>query len=340
MAQQLQDMVAELVGQVPGLPRIMAQTLVNRAIREVRKDYLWSWNINEGVLITPIMISTGTVAVVQFSPIITFDATAQAILGPLVTDTVPLTKRQFRIPGGPIYNILAYNNTNGQMTLDRLYTETSNPTGQYTIYRCYYEPPSTDGVTPNLDFLRYLSINNNIQGYQISGRRLTRPRTELNRRDPLRGALGQPYFAFAYKPTYNAPGNSQQPTAGLMQYELWPHPTNLQSYLCQYEMAHVDLALTDYLPLQAPPTLIQYRVWEFVYRWALQNSARIPELKGVDWRFLLAESQKTYARELVAAKRNDKEIMLQIIKPGSSTTMDFQGPIDSNFYQSHGLAAL
>ena len=125
-----------------------------------------------------------------------------------------------------------------------------------------------------------------------------------------------------------------------MKYELWPHPTYLMGLVCQYEKKHVDMAMTDYIPAQCPSSLIQYRAFEHAYRWAMQNSGRIPELKGVDWRFALVEVQKKYATELVSAKRNDNEIMLTILRPGTMGIYDFEGPIDSNFWQSHGLPAL
>jgi len=78
-----------------------------------------------------------------------------------------------------------------------------------------------------------------------------------------------------------------------------------------------------------------YRALEFGYRWAMQNVGRDPTLKGTDWRFLLAEIQKKYAMELVGAKRNDKEIVVTILRPGSANLLNFLGPIDSNWLQSH-----
>jgi hypothetical protein len=112
------------------------------------------------------------------------------------------------------------------------------------------------------------------------------------------------------------------------------------SLVCQYEKKHVDLQPMDYIPAQCPASLILYRAFEHAYRWALQNSARIPELRGVDWRFALAEVKQKYATELVDAKRNDNEIMLTILRPGTLGIYDFWGPIDSNFWQSHGLPQL
>ena len=333
---------ANLVGEIPSLPRLLAQKYINQAILEIRKDYMWSWNIGEGILITPGLVSTGTVSVTQFSATVTFDTDAQIALNAVENANPPLIERQFRIPGGPLYNILSYDDTNGNCVLDRIYGEPTNSGAIYNVYRAYYDPPSTDGVTPNNDFLRYLTINNTQQGYQISSRRLNQPREILNRRDPLRGALGSPYYAFVYKPRPNIPAanlglTTGGPTNGLMQYELWPHPTYQNALLAQYVRQHVDLVPNDYLPYGCTETLVKYRALEFAYRWALQNVGRFPELKGTDWRFLLSEIQGKYTKELVGAKREDKEIMLTILRPGTANLANFLGPIDDSWAQSHGV---
>lgn len=325
----LQEMAAQLTGQIPGLSNLSARQYVNQALEEIQRDYLWSWMIGEGILIIPTAVADGTVSVTQYSAMITFDATARAAIN-ASGSTVPVTSRQFRVPSsGPIYNITAYNSGTGVATLDRLYTESTDAAAEYTVYRCYYDPPSQDGVTPNIDFLRYLSINNDINGYSIRGKRLYMTREELNRRDPLRGALGLPYYMATYKPT----------SAGIMQYEMWPHCTSSLALLCNYQKKHTDLTAAQSLPNQAPIVLLRYAMFKLAYRWAFTNSGRIPELKGVDWRFALAEANKTYDLELVRAKKNDKEILLNIFRPGSGWTIDFQGPIDSNFMQSHGVPA-
>lgn len=337
----LLDLSANLVGEIPSLPRPTAQNYINKAILEIRRDYLWSWNIGEGVLVVPVIISTGSASVTQFSNQVQFDATAMVELLAAMVANPPLIERQFRVPAGPIYNILGYDDVTGIMTLDRIYTEATNASSVYNVYRCYYDPPSTDGTTPNNDFLRYLTILNNVQGYSITGKRLTQPRSTLNRRDPLRGALGWPFYAFAYRPKPIAMPSTLNlttggPSNGLMQYELWPHPTFSVALLAQYEKNHVNLVPNDYIPTTLPETLVMYRAMEFAYRWAAQNVGRDTTLRGTDWRFLLTEVQAKYKQELIGAKRNDKEIMLEILRPGSATLANFMGPIDGAWAQSHG----
>jgi len=329
-------LAAQLVGEIPGLPRLVAVQHIQKALIEIKRDYLWSWNINEGVLIIPEGVTSGTVSVTKYSASVTFDAIAKAVLDTLVLANPPLTKRQFRTSSsGPIYNIIAYDSGTGVATLDRIFTEDTNSTATYLVYKCYFDPPLIDGVTTETNFLRYLSILNPIQGYSIAAARLNRPRAELNRRDPLRGSIGQPYFAFVYRPVLQT-GSALDASNGLIQYELWPHCTTSVTLLCQYQMGTQTPALTDYIPLTCPETLVTYRALELSYRWAMQNSGRIPELKGVDWRFLLTEIQKKYMIELVSAKRNDKEILLNIIKMNSATQYDFFG---ADFWQNHGYFA-
>jgi hypothetical protein len=329
------DIASEMTGQIPGLARLMAAKFVNLAMEQLQQEYLWSWNTGEGIMIIPDGISAGSVAVTKFSPTITFDATAVTALNASGNNPA-ITDRQFRLPNGPIYNILAYNSSTGVSTLDRIYMESTNAAAGYNVYKVYYGPPSSDGTTPNVDFLRHLSILNYTQGYTIAGRRLYMTQAQLNGRDPLRGAFGQPYYLAAYKQTPNNPANANAANQGFMQYELWPHCVLGQGLKSIYERRHVDIPLSGYLPVQASYPVIKYRAFEHGYRWALQNAGRIPELKGVDWRFMLADVKKQYLYELVGAKRNDKEILTNIFEPGAGLN-SFLGPIDANFWQSHDV---
>lgn len=341
----LADLTAQLVGEVPGLPRLFAAKYINKALQEVRRARLWSWNIGEGVLVSISAISTGTITSVQGSPFIQLDAAAQAAVLPQVLANPPLTSCQFRTGGtGPIYSIQSYDTGTGIITLDKIYGEASSGGNTYSIYKCYYGAPSSDGVTPNNDFLRYLSINNPQQGYTIAGRRLYMTGQELDRRDPLRGALGYPYYMASHAPTPDPTPPSalngtayNSPLYGQMVYEAWPHPTFRIQYKCLYERLHVDMAPTDYIPAQCADTLVTYKANEYAYRWATTNQGRIPELKGVPWMQMLLEVKRRYDLALVDAKRVDNEVMVNIIKPGMMGMYSLQGPLDSNFMQSHGV---
>src|SRR5262245_54950734 len=137
-----QEMAAQLVGEIPGLPFLFARNYLSQALDEIARERLWSWNVNEGMIIAPQVITTGSVAVTQYSNSITCDATAQAVLNPQTLINPVLTERQFRKGGGPVYNLVAYDSGTGIGTLDRNYMEATDAASTYLIYKCYYGPPT------------------------------------------------------------------------------------------------------------------------------------------------------------------------------------------------------
>lgn len=347
MALQVGTMAQQIAAEVPGLPPLLARTYINRAMREICNDYLWSWMVQEGVLIVPPIINGGKVTTTFGLREITFNADAQALIAPTLLANPPFIERQFRIGGsGPIYNISGYDANTGVCTLDRVYTESTAVDSAYSVYKCYYGPPSIDGITPNTDFVRYLTINNPINGYTISGKALYWSRKELNRRDPMRGAVGTsaPYVMAAYRPTPNGLINgvlANGPSTGIMMYEAWPHPTASLGLLCQYQRQYTDLGPSAFFPNQMVDTIVYYKAKYYGCQWAQMNAGTSPALRAVDWRFSIAQVEQTFKAELATAKMKDKEITSEILRPGttSSNFMGQWGPIDSRFAQSHDYPA-
>src|ERR1019366_786924 len=105
------DMKAELAQAIPGMSRIYAGTLVNRAWRTVRDASMWSFQLQQGSFSTPAAVVAGTVTVPALptpSQIIG-DATASAAWAAM---TFPfITQYQFRISDDCIYNVIAYDTT-------------------------------------------------------------------------------------------------------------------------------------------------------------------------------------------------------------------------------------
>lgn len=313
------DLAGELVGQIPGLPHPAAVKFVNKGWQDVRRERLWSFLVGAGEIITPDSISVGLASVTKFSTAVVFDATAQAVLNPLSVGATPsLDSRQFRLPGGPIYNLIGYDGAGGG-TLDRVYGEATNATATFQIYKLYYSVPSPD-------LLAYTVILDPINGYAISGRRLTGTREEIDRRDPMRGSQGIPYYLFTYKPDAN----------GVMQHELWPSPVRSQTYQCSFVRKGIDLATgTSILPNVEIEGLVIQRALFWAARWAAMNVGRLPELRGVNWINQMSEINQSYKKDLVKAKRNDNEVMLTNFVNWDVSTLNFLGPIDSNWAQSH-----
>jgi len=199
------DLVSELKGDFPRLSPFLAQKFVNRAWSEIRDSDNWSFLEGQATLQVPAVVNTGTISCTQFSATITGDATATTAWTPLLTGTPPFvastnaagqaligTGYQIRWLNGPLYSVIASDSGSPVMTLtlDRIVSEKSGSGIAYQAFRAYYGAPATD-------WLNWLTIVNQAQGYPISGRRLNGSQAQLNRIDPQRTATGDPWFLFS-----------------------------------------------------------------------------------------------------------------------------------------------
>ena len=321
------DYWSELLGTVPRLDPLLAQKLVNRAWADIRDERTWSWLVGEGVFIAPQIIISGTVTVTQFSPTVTLDATATTALTGL--NTPFLTQRQFRcgLGGGSVYNIVSL--AGSTLTLDRPYLETSGAGQPYQVYRCYFTPADMSG-NPITDFMTFIVILNPIDGYAIVGENLRLTRQEIDARDPTRGAQDLPYAVAIYKPDAN--GNPI--------YEFWPHPTAQRGYVYAYRRRGLDLSANPAVdvPTTFPSSVLVERAKDYAYDWAIANAGRFPELKGVEWQLLKAETKRKYDVNLQKAKLRDDDIFLSSFLPQLRDYLAMP-IIDSKFAQSHDMGS-
>lgn len=312
------DFANELVGYVNKLPFLLAQRHVNRAWREIRDSRLWTFLLSESLIIIPAAVSAGTVNLVQFATTVTLDAAAQAAVAGLANPIITL--RQFRVTGGAgvIYNITGYDPGTGIMTLDKQVTDATNAAQGYQIYQCYFPAPSSD-------FLRWVSIYNPYQGYWL---KLHYTRREFDMRDPQRASFGSPYYCSAYKFDAN----------NVPMFELWPHQTAQMTLQTILQRRGTDFAT----PTEAPPAVISDELLSAksrvkAYEWAIANTGTFPELRGIDWRFLMAQAMGEYKAELNRIKKADEETFLQnYVIPVDPTA--FLGPIDAKYIQSHDIS--
>src|SRR5437870_1288566 len=124
MSATFRDMWSDLVASIPRLPPPHAQTLINRAFRDIRDFRLWSWLVPTGYIVTPTSITAGTITVTQNLNTITADVTAAAALNAVALANPPLASsqvgigRQIRLSSqtsgtpGPLYNISAWDGVN------------------------------------------------------------------------------------------------------------------------------------------------------------------------------------------------------------------------------------
>ncbi len=290
------DCWSEIMSAVPRCDALLAQRFTQRAFRDLRDAYLWSWLIAEGYMNSPQAVGAGSVTVTQFSTTVTLDATANAALNNLQNPFI--TKRQFRILGSAaIYNIVGYNNGASTLTLERPYLETSGAGKTYTVYQCYFDPPSTD-------FLTFISIINTSLNYAIEGPRLRATKAEIDARDPIRAAQGNPWYVAFYR---------DDPTTQFPVYELWPHPVTALGFPCLYRKRGLDISASNDLRPIFNPDVLTCRALYHACDWAMTNAAAYRELLGVDWRLKQGEANRNYLRLLRDAIRNDNEMNVQQI---------------------------
>jgi hypothetical protein len=232
-----------------------------------------------------------------------------------------LSTRQFRVGGGPIYNITAFDAVN-TLTLDRVYAEQSTAAGQYQIYQCYYPAPVSD-------FLRWMDVMDPINQYRFRRRNLYRTKEEVDRIDPGRGSQTEPIWMAAYK--YDATGTPM--------FEMWPHPIQALGYQVVYQRRGVDLTATQQLPAAIPEAMLLERAKSYASLWAMTNQGTHPELAAVRWDTLMAVQNKAYMDMLAKAKTNDEEAYPQNLSKDEDSSI-LSGPIDAAFMQSHDLYML
>jgi len=331
-----QALSAELTGILPGLSPFLSDTFINRAWRQIRDARLWSFLVTDCGIFCPVQVTSGTVAVTQFSETVTCDATASAaLLAVSLPSPLDLTALQIRFGGtgtsgqtGQVYSIASFTGTNPLiLTLDRVVMDPTNATAGYQVYRCYIKPVVDD-------FLRWESLVDMTNGWRL---KLNYTSTMFDMRDPQRQAQGLAYYLGAFK------GNPElQPKP---QYELWPVPTSGQTFYGRFRRQGEDFTdPADTQPVIIPDELIIERAlgWH-AYPWVASNMGHFPAFKGVAIGNLMLESKKAYREMLLSAKRQDDEQELQTVwNRGHGlihSTRAFKGmtdyPIDSNFIQSH-----
>jgi hypothetical protein len=212
------------------------------------------------------------------------------------------------------------------ITLARVYNEGTNTRASALLYRLYYSPTT-------LDFQRVDHLVDPITGYEFGWDIL--PGDELDRMDPMRGSVGQPWRLFF---------NHFDSSTGLPVYEMWPGPTGQIAYTTYIWKLGTDFTLdTDALPHQIPEELLMMRAKMLAYEWAA--SAEPDPMKSKTFMGLISYARSRYSTEgqpgrplglLDAAIRRDEEVALQQMRlrprrPGPGW------PVDSNFAQSHAI---
>lgn len=331
------DLAGELVGRVPGLSPILAETFIQRAFRDVCKAKLWSWLLQDGVVNCPAMVTAGTAAFVQYTTTVTMSAAATTALNAITAPA--LTALQFRPQGAStvsqIYNIVNAVGNPLVLTLDRAIQEPTNALSPYQVYRVYVLPPVSD-------FLTWVSFDDFANAIRITDKKLRFTSAYFDVRDPQRQAQGLAYYLGFYKA---ATANFATDPSTNQPYELWPGSTQGQQWYVRFRRRGATVAMTDTVPDSLNTALVTTKaLGEYVYPHAAANAGHFPAMAKVNWRLLMEGAKAKYIDDLFREKINDDEIATQNIlnwghglRSGVSVASGFDGPIDSNYIQSHPI---
>lgn len=302
-------MSQELTGRVPNLDIDLAVTMVREAWHSIRKQRGWSFQLGQGGFAAPGQYAQGTVSIPYGGTQVIGDATATAGWATLSQFGSLITQRQFRIGGGTIYDIIAYDTTTNApfatLTLDRPFIDyEANPTGlPYLIYQPYY-------ATPQKDFIRWLAIRDmtNVRWLNVNADYDTRRQTDMA--DPQRQIYTPPLVVLPLGTDTRGQGTvNASSTLGYMRYELYPQPSSQIVYQSWYEWEGPDLVNdSDTLPDPISEILVKSKALVDAYGSAEANrDPANPRGSGADFRFLVGQYQSMYATELQNCRVNDRE---------------------------------
>lgn len=157
----------------PALSPKLAQDFVVNAFRRLAETRRWSWLVRFGQFIAPPVYNTGTVSVTQNSTTVT---------GVGTVFTSDMVGRQFRIGlTAPIYTIAQFVSST-QVELDSVWGGTTAVTQTYSIYQCYFTPPT--------DFHQFICLWDPAFNWQLW---LDVQQSEINIWDAQRGNVGNAY---------------------------------------------------------------------------------------------------------------------------------------------------
>lgn len=216
------------------------------------------------------------------------------------------------------------------LTLDREYGEDSSTNQGAIVYRIYYSPLT-------IDFQRLDHLIDPAIGYEFGW--VQQSIDVLDRMDPRRSSLQQPYYVFF---------REFDPDTGLPVYELWPGPTQQRAYPVAYWRLGTEFTNDDdALPPQVPEELLLMRARLLAYEQAMvtdedarRRQTYMAALNYVRSRYSTEGQPGRPLGLLEKTKRRDKSVYMKQFIRRTRRSGGGWPPIDSGFFQNHGLPAL
>lgn len=260
------DLKAELAQAIPGLSRIYAGTLINRAWNVIRQANLWSFQLGQGGFSTPGVTTAGSITVSGGlgSSTLIGNAAATSAWAALPFYFIP-TVQQIRVTGYSIYSIISYD------------TVINAPFATLTLDRPFIDPlPSFSGVGYQMfqafipappNFMRWLSVADMFNCYALD---IWTSRRTIDLRDPARLYTSNPCCMLPIGIDARGAGTpNASATVGQMLYELYPTPTTAISYQTYFVTRGASLVNnSDELPYPISNDLVLSKARSYAYEWA------------------------------------------------------------------------
>lgn len=259
------------------VPPSFAKLLTQEAIRAIYDEHDWGFLVENSYLRLPKLVNAGTVNVVQFSPDITFDTTARAVIDTISENDVPIEERQFRTTQriqstrSFNYSIIDYDSVTGIMKINPPYQDVDNANAKFEILKMYYAPPwfttldaNRNPTNPIIDFKGWEFVINPLWQRKIY---LDITQEELNRFDPQRDRwTDDPRYLVPYSYTNDNEGND------VPLFELYPAPRIERVLKVQYKRRGITPKKPSDLVPFFDSELIVKKARIHAYEWILANT--------------------------------------------------------------------
>lgn len=307
----LKQLESRLRGKLGIVPPASTRDIIREALRQIYDDAEWGCFFQETYIRTPALI-TGIANMVQFSQSVVVDAATKALIDAITVDQVSIIERQLRITSPTQtdrafwYNITAYDETTGTLTLDVPFHDITNAAAQIQIVKVFYSAPQIDIGTPTspnvvTDFKRLEYV---VSPYLNRRLLLDVSLNQLHMIDPSRIRTGDPRAFVTH--SFDSDGNPR--------FEMYPVPIFERILRIQYlRNGIVPQKDTDQVPNIFSQALILARAKIEAYEYAIANQEEL-KLNGTG-RFLqliaLMNSPNNangYPALLELAKKKDEEM--------------------------------
>lgn len=270
----------KLLSEIQVLPPELALEYVNRALKEIYREYDWSFLYNRGFIRTPALITVGTVNVTFGSLNVIASAELKAILDAITINDVPLVGRQLRVNGGQsagrnfTYTITGYDTITGTLTIDEPYQDASNASATFQLFKNLYTAPTIVEKDSNgniifngIDFEFFEYIYAPFAERKVN---LDKNRSEIDAWDRSRNTIGDPRYITSFS----------QDSAGNQLFELYPIPSQERIYQVLYKRAGRDLGSDEELPKILGYSLVLEKAKLKALEWLTINADKVNDKRS------------------------------------------------------------